>query len=499
MSRYDIFNQALEAHEFINLLFKTPDEPLRKEWDRLPASQQQELIQRLMPFSVRPDDGLYPDVRSVASHYAFRLPGLTDCGLPDFLNRVLVMADDDDSADVLFLSALGALSCCLPGIHGSLFDEKVLPNLYVLITGPAASGKGKAGLARKIIEPFNETRPVIIAGNSSATAIYENLYENHGRGLIFETELDTLTQAFRMGDFSEGLRKAFHNEPITYSRRTRRERVVIPSPVLSMVLTATPNQVPKMLRSAENGLFSRFLFYRITSQKESFPLSGLGNVEVTGAMVDRYYQALGLDLLDFIQKLRAHGPIEFCLTPGQHREFMEYMNLVAKSYEGMADEAYGTPEAVDGMTSSVRRMGTIAYRMLMILSALRLIGQDSLPDTLACSDYDLRFVLQSADMLMHHTLIHYDELLTATHIVGDPDEEPDTSSPDLLNSQQRAFWEALPASFNKRDAIRTGEELGSYTRAIERYLKLYCELGILIRQGRGLYIKNDPSENNQQS
>ena len=104
---------------------------------------------------------------------------------------------------------------------------------------------------------------LFIPANNSSTGAYQLLGDSDGKGLIFETEGDTLAQAFKSdyGNYSDGFRKAFHHETISYYRRTDREFVDIESPCLSAVLSGTPKQVSALIPNAENGLFSRFIFY----------------------------------------------------------------------------------------------------------------------------------------------------------------------------------------------------------------------------------------------
>ena len=81
---------------------------------------------------------------------------------------------------------------------------------------------------------------------------------------MFETEGDTLANVFASdyGNYSDGFRKAFHHEPISYTRRKDREFVDrLLRPRLSAVLSGTPRQISALLPDAENGLFSRFIFY----------------------------------------------------------------------------------------------------------------------------------------------------------------------------------------------------------------------------------------------
>jgi hypothetical protein len=107
-----------------------------------------------------------------------------------------------------------------------------------------------------------------IPANSSATAFCQALANNCGTGLVFETEGDTLSTvlASGFGQFSDVLRKAFHHETVSYKRRTGNEYVKIEGPKLSIVLAGTSNQLHRLLPSSENGLFSRFMFYKMNSQ-----------------------------------------------------------------------------------------------------------------------------------------------------------------------------------------------------------------------------------------
>jgi hypothetical protein len=104
---------------------------------------------------------------------------------------------------------------------------------------------------------------LIIPANNSSTGLFQNLNDDQGVGLLFETEGDTLAQTFKSehGNYSDGFRKAFHHETISYNRRKDREYVELVTPKLSALLSGTPKQVSALVPSAENGLFSRFIFY----------------------------------------------------------------------------------------------------------------------------------------------------------------------------------------------------------------------------------------------
>ena len=59
-----------------------------------------------------------------------------------------------------------------------------------------------------------------IPANNSSSGMFQLLYDNKGKGLIFETEGDTLAQSFKSdyGNYSDGFRKAFLHETVSYFR-----------------------------------------------------------------------------------------------------------------------------------------------------------------------------------------------------------------------------------------------------------------------------------------
>ena len=489
MSRIDVFDEVYGGHVFANLLNRDADEMLRARWDSLDEDARKALITKMNPRLEQDDEQALSNVRKVTEFYAYRAldEGLRQ--LPLMMQRVLLLGEDSDMSDVLYLATLGSISCCLPHYHGTLLGETVEPNLYILMTGAAATGKGRAGLCHKLIEPLDRKSPMFIAGNSSATAIYEALKDNGGRGLIFETELDTLTQAFRLGgDFSEGLRKAFHNEKISYQRRTKHEKVNILHPVLSMVLTGTPKQLPKMMKSAENGLFSRFLYYCLGGRRESF-VESEDAMTITGDMITDYMHAIGKGVMNLYEKLSVHAGVNFSLTKEQHRYFMDHFHGMSGTYAQLSERAYGTDDASNDMEAMVRRMGNICYRIMMIQTMMRYADAEEIPAEITCNQDDFNNVLVMSEMLMHHSMVHYDEMLQATGVVGDGEDEPDLESSDLMNARQRNCWQSLPNKFIKRDAIEVGKTLDIPVKTLERYMRQFCELGILVKTGRANYEK----------
>ena len=137
------------------------------------------------------------------------------------------------------------------------FTGEVFSNLFLYVTASASAGKGRLSLCRHLAAPLHrelreqyrksmekykqeqlqyvmnkkkgeasepEEPPFLtlfIPANSTATAVYQTLSQNNGVGLLFETEGDTLANAFNsdLGNYLDGFRKAFHHEMISYLRK----------------------------------------------------------------------------------------------------------------------------------------------------------------------------------------------------------------------------------------------------------------------------------------
>ncbi|MBR5198577.1 MAG: DUF3987 domain-containing protein, partial [Bacteroidales bacterium] len=276
--------------------------------------------------------------------------------LPDFLKRIVSIGNSEADSDILLLGTLTVLSACMPHIRGVYDRRTVYPNLFLFVTARASSGKGRLNLCRHLVEPIHDRlreineaevmeykhklaeynaagkkkvdmekpeeppmKMLFIPANSSATAVYQVLNDNNGEGLMFETEGDTLANTFGSdyGNYSDGFRKAFHHETISYIRRKDREYVNIKQPKLSTLLTGTPRQILNLISDAENGLFSRFAFYYLDTKlvwNNVFANSGNETLE-------DYFQSLGREYQDFFNILKECKDITFYFTAEQEADF----------------------------------------------------------------------------------------------------------------------------------------------------------------------------------
>lgn len=107
-----------------------------------------------------------------------------------------------------------------------------------------------------------------------------------------------------------------------------RENVEIEKPCLSTVLSGTPKQVASLIPNAENGLFSRFMFYFMNVKpiwKDVFSFSSDNGLE-------DYYNSLGEIFFRLYQSLEANPDIQFCLTTDQQHQFNAFFEQVQETY-----------------------------------------------------------------------------------------------------------------------------------------------------------------------
>ena len=411
--------------------------------------------------------------------------------LPSFLEKVVSKSNSPEDADILILGTMAVISACLPHIFGVYADRTVYPNIFLFVTAKASSGKGRLALCRYIVEPIHDRlreineaeiieykhklaeynaagkkkvdmekpeeppmRMLFIPANSSATAVYQVLGDNGGTGLMFETEGDTLANTFGSdyGNYSDGFRKAFHHETISYIRRKDREYVNIKNPRLSTLLTGTPRQVLNLITDAENGLFSRFIFYFLDLRlvwNDVFSTH-------SDTTLDEHFQRLGQEFHDFHTILEKSNDIRFSLTPSQAADFNERFSAWQTEYSDRCGDEF---------VASVRRLGLITFRLAMILSAFRIMEDGIIGDRPTCLDTDYQSAMTMASVILRHNAHIFLSLPKA-------DTAQLTSSVSTRTTlQQRQFLEALPPDFDRQTYTELATSLGVNPRTADRIIR----------------------------
>jgi len=441
-----------------------------------------------------------------------QMPTLPDAvfdTIPEFLKHITQVATTKEERDILLLGSLVTLSVAFPKLIGKYGDNPVNTNLFIFISAKASAGKGILIHCRKLVEPIhlalrnqakimkqqfevdmqeynankgkdaNTEKPqkppqkmLFIPANNSATGFLEILGDSDKRGLIFETEGDTLAKAFKSdyGDFSDGFRNAFQHEPISYYRRTDKEYVEIDRPCLSALLSGTPKQITTLIPNAENGLFSRFMFYVMNMKliwKDVF-------ASKTENGLDVHFEKLGNEFFSLYQTLQANPDVHFSLTPSQQLQFNQFFEKMQTLYVNIQEEE---------IISSVRRLGLIAYRIMMIFSALRIMEDGEITQNIYCSDTDFQNTLDMITILVKHSSYVYSQIAQETY------------KPKPKHKKEQ-FLENLPYHFNRQTYVATALSLGITDKSAQRYIKEFKDADIIQYDGHDQYT--NPNAKNPQ-
>lgn len=415
--------------------------------------------------------------------------------LPPLLAKACDSFKGQEEKELFLTGALGVLSGMMPHVQGMYFGRQVFPNLYCFIIGKYGTGKGALVWARDLGEATDNYReqqakesfkayheaqlhyqrqqklydkgklqtapeaPVppkhlklYLPANSTKTAVMQLLMENDGRGIMFETEGDTLADMLRQdyGNFSDVLRKAFHHEPVSYYRRADNEDVKINHPSLSVVLSGTEDQLRKLIPSIDNGLFSRFCFYVLQSDA---PFNNPFSTET--AELGYYFGVLSDAFLRMYKKLEARTePVQFVLQPHQQALFVSMFAKMKTELRHVGNDLDGT----------VNRLGLIAYRIAMVLTVIRFSTASNI-DTLTCTDADFNNAMLIAEHLLNYSMHVYETLTVKQPLVLAQDEKQEKIAECCRQYKMGMVLRAISLNL-------LGSERNSST--ILNWIKRYC-------------------------
>lgn len=437
--------------------------------------------------------------------------------LPTLLRVPVETQTEIEGRDKVILAALTLYSGAMPGIFGIYDGKRVYPPFYTLIDAPSGADKGIISDCRQLLMPIereirqqyeakqdnykqnlakwnaldkkmraNQQEPekpvyqsVFIPANSSATAAYQALADNDEWGIIFETEADTLTQALKQdyGDYSDGLRKAFHHEAISYNRRKDDEHVNLNCPRLAALLTCTPGQIPQLLspQQVENGLANRFLFYNLRSKHEWRNVFAMCDEPISDQLYkvgQRYHE-----LYHELEKQKKQA-LQFVLSIEQQQRFNDYFANLLLEQIGL----YG--EQLDAF---VKRLGLATFRLAMVLTVLRCDDHqpklEPLSQTLVCAEDDFCTAMTIANCLINHTTHVYANLLPH-------DDMKSLVTGITLSAAEQSLYHALATDFTTQDCKQAATSLGIAWKSAERYIgKFVSTYHIVDRIKNGHYRK----------
>ena len=402
--------------------------------------------------------------------------------LPEMMQKVLSLANTPAEKDMLLMSALVACGSVMPNLYCryGIAAKRYYPNLQLFIVGSAACGKDIANLALELVKPIHEKMPLIIAGDATYPAFYQQLAKQHGRAYIHESEGSVITDIWRSStaNYNTALRKAAEHEPI--SRNRCREASVIECPQVSMVLTGTFSQYHALVPSIENGYFSRLLTL-IVNDVQPFSERYVQPSENSDQL-----SAISQQLYCLYEHLLFSKPREFSLTAEQRERLGLHLKTAYPTLIRMLGEDFH---------SVILRMAVHIERIAMILTGLRRIcGESNSPETeessrilsgkmneaLYCSDEDY----QTAELIGNKLILHMAQayqLVKGTEKVVVPTVKP--------LDQKQILLSLLPEEFESKMLVEEAKSQGISRRTAFNWNDEWQERGVIIRIRHGVFKK----------
>lgn len=342
-----------------------------------------------------------------------------------------------------------------------------------------------------------KTMPLLSA-NISGSDLIRTIIDNGGVGTIVSVEADSWTKSVRQKDWGVGSdteRRLYEHDRLTISRATDGEYAECPETYVTIVLSGTPGQLRPRIPSAENGQFSRKLFYVLPSVESYKSQFGNKTYKPVFAKWGVRWNYL------FTEIFKNVGHIMFSLSEEQISEFDKHWAAQFNKMKALGEK---------DLRASVLRMGINALRQMNLIALMRslddmFIAEDEPEVTiekllqcpglkiaattcednrkdgiitaldLSISDDDFHLALDVADVLLAH----------ATRVARLlPKSEVGYRKP----TQSEMFWESLPGQFTRKEAKAKAKEFGLTEDAMDVAIKRKVDDGTLKKSGRGSYL-----------
>lgn len=405
------------------------------------------------------------------------------------LSELVSITTDDFLLYPVVVSFLVGASAIVPNLSFVYGARKNKCHLYYCLIAPPASGKSVINDVRKCFSKWHNVlrdesnrawanykeerknapkeqkedipqpplRTLFLPADTSTSALLATIRDMNGGGLMWESELDTLTRNFKSehGNFSDILRNNFHSEPITSNRKKDREFIEIETPHMSFIVTGTPAQLSRFFGDGENGLFSRFLFGFL-------PASLTWVDQWTAENNEEIINSVGDYVLQLANRAQSHV-CSVVFSSEQKKEHTRFFTQLQEDYYAL----YG------GLAiSQVRRAALIHLRLASILEyMMSMEQQNGGGDIIECSSNSWTL----AKMIIEDALCN---AVVTSSLLPSSDEKKTAKQ-----KEQEEILASLPASFTLVDLPSTLSQATKY-----RWVKAWTDKGI-IQKENGYYRK----------
>jgi hypothetical protein len=233
----------------------------------------------------------------------------------------------------------------------------------------------------------------------------------------------------------------------------------IDEPKLAMLVSGTPDQLQPLIKSKENGLFSRFIVYNfdeISPFKNVFDRNKRNNkaaFENFGEVIYNTYERL----------TEMKSLIEFSFTENQESKFIELIKPIRNDI---------IENHAEGFISNVHRHGLIFYRLAMILAIIRNLDNIHVNRNLVCSNVDFMLAYHLMTPLLRHSQFTYNTIDN-----GD------------LSIQDEELLDKMNDVFSREKLINEGKKMNIPIRTIDDKISQWKRKRIIKKIDRSSYKK----------
>lgn len=421
--------------------------------------------------------GLKPELPEHISNTP-ELPSEVFEHLPSLLKECCELIDDIRNRDCFLIMALPVIAVHLNNIRFEVADGTFKPNICTYVvkshSGIDRYPKKAAELASVLQNRALEgsagsiTKPVIELKSSSKN-IQKEIYQNKGKGLIFEEYMQV---AARMGSFDYHLfqrviEKSSLHKPMSFTLDNEQTRVLIPE--ISAALNGTMTEVKTFVENMGEGHLTNYSFYLFESDGEWKSSRPTTRSREFNQKIEQFSEKL-FELYELL--IKKSSPVYVEPTKEQWQmiddTFSEKMNLI--------EELDLTQNLQIANENAV--VNTLKLVSIFTITRVYLDQQIDLNsvDVLSPNDHDMIAALWLTDTFMKHAIRLYQNL-------------PVMRKESYRGNRFNRFFGTLPAIFDTSEAVEIAAMLSIPDRTANRYLSELIEKNKLIKLKRGVYKK----------
>ena len=422
--------------------------------------------------------GLKPELPEHISNTP-ELPSEVFDHLPSLLRECCELIENVRNRDCFLIMSLPVLALHLTNVRFEVADGTFTPNIFTYIVkshsgidrypkkaldlSSVLQNRALEGEAGSFVKPVIELK-------SSSKNIQKDIFQNKGKGLIFEEYMQVAAGmgSFDYHLFSKLIEKSNSQKPISLSLENDQTRVLIPE--LSAALNGTMKEVKTFVENMGEGHLTNYSFYLFESEGEWKSSRPTTRSKQFNQKTDLFSGKL-YELYELL--LKKSSPIYIEPTGEQWQmiddTFSEKMNLI-EELDLTQNLQIANEKAV---------INTLKLASLFTITRVYLDQQIDLNsvDVLSPNDHDMIAALWLTDTFMKHAIRLYQNL-------------PVMRKESYRGNRFNRFFGTLPAIFDTSEAVEVASMLSIPDRTANRYLSELLEKNKLIKLRRGVYKKS---------